>query len=84
MSVSFRTEPMPLSSVNKVLKTELRKPFRDGRQSQLVQAAAAGSEQADDIPVLVKRDIPGRRRERQARHGQDIAGDRHDEFGAVE
>lgn len=30
-SVSFRTEPMPLSGANKVLKTELRKPFWEGR-----------------------------------------------------
>lgn len=36
VSVSFRSEPMPLSSVNKVLKTELRKPFWVGRRSQLV------------------------------------------------
>ena len=36
VSVSFRSEPMPLSSVNKVLKTELRKPWWEGRQSQLV------------------------------------------------
>lgn len=36
VSVSFRSEPMPLSSVNKVLKTELRKPYWAGRQSQLV------------------------------------------------
>ena len=36
VSVTFRAEPMPLSSVNKVLKTELRKPFWEGRQSQLV------------------------------------------------
>ena len=36
VSVSFRSEPMPLSSVNKVLKTELRKPFWEGRRSQLV------------------------------------------------
>ncbi|MXW69199.1 MAG: long-chain fatty acid--CoA ligase [Acidimicrobiia bacterium] len=36
VSVSFRSQPMPLSSVNKVLKTELRKPWWEGRQSQLV------------------------------------------------
>ena len=36
VSVGFRSEPMPLSSVNKVLKTELRKPFWEGRSSQLV------------------------------------------------
>ena len=29
-SISFRTDPMPLSGANKVLKTELRKPFWDG------------------------------------------------------
>jgi acyl-CoA synthetase (AMP-forming)/AMP-acid ligase II len=29
-SVAFRTEPFPLSGANKVLKTELRKPFWDG------------------------------------------------------
>ena len=28
--ITFRTEPMPLSGANKVLKTELRKPFLDG------------------------------------------------------
>ncbi len=27
VSVSFRAEPMPLSPINKILKTELRKPF---------------------------------------------------------
>lgn len=31
-SISFRTEPMPLSGANKVLKTELRKPFWEGRE----------------------------------------------------
>ena len=36
VSISFRSDPMPLSSVNKVLKTELRKPFWQGRRSQLV------------------------------------------------
>ena len=36
LSISFRREPMPLSSVNKVLKTELRKPFWQGRRSQLI------------------------------------------------
>lgn len=36
VGISFRSEPMPLSSVNKVLKTELRKPFWQGRRSQLV------------------------------------------------
>lgn len=36
VSVSFRDEPMPLSPINKILKTELRKPFWKGRSSQLV------------------------------------------------
>ncbi len=36
VSVSFRTEPMPLSPINKILKTELRKPFWEGRISSLV------------------------------------------------
>lgn len=36
VSVSFRGEPMPLSPINKILKTELRKPFWDGRKSKLV------------------------------------------------
>jgi len=30
-SVSFRTEPLPLSGAGKVLKTELRKPYWEGR-----------------------------------------------------
>ncbi len=30
-SISFRKEPFPLSGANKVLKTELRKPFWDGQ-----------------------------------------------------
>ncbi|MBJ6371024.1 long-chain-fatty-acid--CoA ligase [Sedimentitalea arenosa] len=30
-SYEFRTEPFPLSGANKVLKTELRKPYWDGR-----------------------------------------------------
>ncbi|MEX0284370.1 MAG: long-chain-fatty-acid--CoA ligase [Paracoccaceae bacterium] len=30
-SISFREEPFPLSGANKVLKTELRKPFWDGQ-----------------------------------------------------
>ncbi|MEM8941710.1 MAG: long-chain fatty acid--CoA ligase [Pseudomonadota bacterium] len=30
-SVSFRTEPFPLSGAGKILKTELRKPFWEGR-----------------------------------------------------
>lgn len=29
--ITFRTEPMPLSGANKVLKTELRKPFIEGK-----------------------------------------------------
>lgn len=36
VSVSFRDEPMPLSPINKILKTELRKPFWEGKRSQLV------------------------------------------------
>ncbi|NKB34463.1 MAG: AMP-binding protein [Pseudomonadales bacterium] len=36
VSVSFREEPMPLSPINKILKTELRKPFWKGRDSNLV------------------------------------------------
>lgn len=31
-TVEFRTEPFPLSAANKVLKTELRKPFWEGRE----------------------------------------------------
>jgi acyl-CoA synthetase (AMP-forming)/AMP-acid ligase II len=31
-SVEFRTEPLPLSAANKVLKTELRKPFWKGKK----------------------------------------------------
>lgn len=34
-SVEFRTEPFPLSGANKVLKTELRKPFWQGRDRQI-------------------------------------------------
>ncbi|WP_121063405.1 long-chain-fatty-acid--CoA ligase [Chachezhania antarctica] len=34
-SVTFRTEPLPLSGANKVLKTELRKPFWEGRDRQI-------------------------------------------------
>jgi len=34
-SVEFRTEAFPLSGANKVLKTELRKPFWDGRNRQI-------------------------------------------------
>ncbi|GJM12845.1 MAG: putative long-chain-fatty-acid CoA ligase [Pseudohongiella sp.] len=36
VSVSFRDEPMPMSAINKILKTELRKPFWEGRESKLV------------------------------------------------
>lgn len=36
VSISFREEPMPLSPINKILKTELRKPFWEGRDSKLV------------------------------------------------
>lgn len=36
VSISFREEPMPLSPINKILKTELRKPFWEGKGSQLV------------------------------------------------
>lgn len=36
VSVSFREEPMPLSPINKILKTELRKPFWEGRRSSIV------------------------------------------------
>ncbi len=31
-TIEFRTEPFPLSAANKVLKTELRKPFWEGRE----------------------------------------------------
>jgi acyl-CoA synthetase (AMP-forming)/AMP-acid ligase II len=34
-SVDFRTDPFPLSGANKVLKTELRKPYWDGRDRQI-------------------------------------------------
>jgi long-chain acyl-CoA synthetase len=34
-SVSFRTEPMPLSGAGKILKTELRKPFWEGQTKQV-------------------------------------------------
>ena len=36
VSVSFRSEAMPLSPINKILKTELLKPFWEGRSSALV------------------------------------------------
>ncbi|WP_158968744.1 long-chain-fatty-acid--CoA ligase [Chachezhania sediminis] len=34
-SITYRTEPFPLSGANKVLKTELRKPFWEGRDRQI-------------------------------------------------
>ncbi len=34
-SVSFRDEPLPLSGAGKVLKTELRKPFWEGKDRQV-------------------------------------------------
>ena len=34
-SITYRTEPMPLSGAGKVLKTELRKPFWQGRDRQI-------------------------------------------------
>lgn len=34
-SISFRDEPLPLSGAGKVLKTELRKPFWDGKERQV-------------------------------------------------
>lgn len=34
-SIGFRLEPMPLSGAGKVLKTELRKPFWEGRERQV-------------------------------------------------
>lgn len=34
-SIEFRSEPLPLSGANKVLKTELRKPFWEGRSRQI-------------------------------------------------
>ncbi len=36
ISITIREEPMPLSPINKILKTELRKPFWEGRESKLV------------------------------------------------
>ncbi len=36
-SISVREEPFPLSGAGKVLKTELRKPFWEGRNSKLTQ-----------------------------------------------
>lgn len=35
LSIDFRTEPLPLSGANKVLKTELRKPFWEGRDRKV-------------------------------------------------
>jgi long-chain acyl-CoA synthetase len=34
-SIEFRTEPLPLSGVGKVLKRELRKPHWEGRSRQV-------------------------------------------------
>jgi acyl-CoA synthetase (AMP-forming)/AMP-acid ligase II len=34
-TIDFRTEPFPLSGANKVLKTELRKPFWEGSDRQI-------------------------------------------------
>lgn len=34
-SIEFRTEPLPLSGANKVLKTELRKPYWEGQERQI-------------------------------------------------
>ena len=34
-SVSFRDEPMPLSGAGKILKTELRKPYWEGKEKQV-------------------------------------------------
>lgn len=36
VSVTIRNEPMPMSPINKILKTELRRPFWEGRNSKLV------------------------------------------------
>jgi len=36
VSVTLRDEPMPMSPINKILKTELRKPFWEGRSNKLV------------------------------------------------
>ena len=36
VSMTFRNDPMPLSPINKILKTELRKPFWEGRASKLI------------------------------------------------
>ena len=34
-SISFRDEPLPLSGAGKILKTELRKPFWEGKDRQV-------------------------------------------------
>lgn len=34
-SITFRSDPLPLSGAGKVLKTELRKPFWEGRERQV-------------------------------------------------
>ena len=34
-SITFRTEPLPLSGAGKVLKTELRKPYWEGKERQV-------------------------------------------------
>lgn len=34
-SITFRTDPLPLSGANKVLKTELRKPYWQGKNKQV-------------------------------------------------
>jgi long-chain acyl-CoA synthetase len=34
-SVDFREQPLPLSGAGKILKTELRKPFWEGRDKQV-------------------------------------------------
>jgi acyl-CoA synthetase (AMP-forming)/AMP-acid ligase II len=34
-SIEYRTDPFPLSGANKVLKTELRKPFWEGQDRQI-------------------------------------------------
>ncbi len=36
VSVSFREQPMPLSPINKILKSALREPFWSGRDNKLV------------------------------------------------
>ena len=34
-SVTFRAEPLPLSGAGKILKTELRKPYWEGREKSV-------------------------------------------------